>query len=36
MQLGITNDAAAQTARQAGLKVVMDACMMVERRKYRR
>lgn len=32
MQEGIINHAAADTARQAGLQVVMDACMMVEHR----
>ena len=30
MQLGITNKEAAQTAREAGLQVVMDRCMRVE------
>jgi predicted CoA-binding protein len=30
MQLGIVNEQAAQAARQAGLVVVMDKCMMVE------
>ena len=35
MQLGIVNDVAAQRAVDAGLDVVMDACMMVEhRRRY--
>ena len=33
MQEGIVNQAAAETAHQAGLQVVMDACMMVEHRK---
>lgn len=33
MQAGIINENAAQNARQAGLKVVMDACMMVEHRR---
>lgn len=30
MQLGIRNDEAAEAAREAGLDVVMDHCMMVE------
>jgi len=30
MQLGIVNEEAAQTARQAGLVVVMNKCLMVE------
>lgn len=34
MQLGIVNEVAAQQAAQAGLEVVMDACMMVEHRRY--
>jgi predicted CoA-binding protein len=33
MQLGIINENAAAKARQAGLDVVMDACMMVEHRR---
>jgi predicted CoA-binding protein len=33
MQLGITNEKAAATARAAGLAVVMDACMLVEHRR---
>lgn len=33
MQLGIVNDEAAAKARQAGLDVVMDACMMIEHRR---
>ncbi|HWQ83517.1 MAG TPA: CoA-binding protein [Anaerolineales bacterium] len=33
MQQGIINQAAAEAARQAGLLVVMDTCMMVEHRK---
>jgi predicted CoA-binding protein len=32
MQLGIRNEAAARRAREAGLEVVMDACMLVEHR----
>lgn len=34
MQLGIVHKGAAQQARQAGLDVVMDACMMVEHRRW--
>ncbi len=34
MQLGISNEAAAEKARQAGLDVVQDACMMVEHRRW--
>lgn len=30
MQLGIVNDEAARTARNAGLEVVMDRCMRIE------
>lgn len=33
MQLGITNAEAADSARDAGLQVVMDHCMMVEHRR---
>ena len=33
MQEGIINEAAAQTARDAGLQVVMDACMRVTHRR---
>lgn len=36
MQQGITNQSAAEKARQAGLLVVMDACMMVEHRQRNR
>lgn len=32
MQLGITNEKAAESARAAGLHVVMNACMLVEHR----
>ena len=35
MQLGIFNQEAADRAVQAGLEVVMDACMMVEHRRWR-
>jgi predicted CoA-binding protein len=34
MQLGILNEQAARAARLAGLSVVMDACMMVEHRRW--
>lgn len=34
MQLGIYNKEAADIASRAGLKVVMDACMMVEHRRW--
>ncbi len=34
MQLGIANEQAAEVARQAGLEVVMDACMLVEHRRW--
>ena len=33
MQLGIVNDEAARRAKEAGLTVVMDRCMMVEHRR---
>ena len=35
MQMGIVNEEAAETARKAGLIVVMDKCMMVEHRRLR-
>jgi predicted CoA-binding protein len=35
MQLGIVNEEAAETARKAGLTVIMDRCMMVEHRRLR-
>lgn len=34
MQQGIINETAAEAAQSAGLQVVMDACMMVEHRRY--
>ena len=34
MQLGLAHNAAADTARKAGLKVVMDRCMKVERARF--
>ena len=34
MQLGISNQPAAEKARQAGLEVVMDACMLVEHQRW--
>jgi predicted CoA-binding protein len=36
MQQGIRHDGAAAAARQAGLDVVMDACMLVEHRRWKR
>ena len=33
MQLGIANEASAEKARQAGLDVVQDACIMIEHRR---
>lgn len=35
MQTGIRNEPSAERARQAGLLVVQDACMMVEHRRFR-
>jgi len=35
MQLGITNDAAAEKAKAAGLDVVQDACMLVEHKRWK-
>jgi predicted CoA-binding protein len=34
MQLGIVNEQAAETAKQAGLTVVMNKCMMVEHKRF--
>lgn len=34
MQLGLSHPAAAARARAAGISVVMDACMMVEHRRW--
>ena len=34
MQLGIVNEKAAQTAKKAGLIVVMDKCMMIEHKHF--
>ena len=34
MQLGIVNEQAAETAKKAGLTVVMNKCMMVEHRRF--
>lgn len=34
MQSGIINESAAATARSVGLKVVMDACMLVEHKRW--
>ena len=36
MQLGIINEGAAEIAREAGLEVVMDACILVEHRIWQR
>ncbi|MCL4350299.1 MAG: CoA-binding protein [Candidatus Thermoplasmatota archaeon] len=33
MQLGVTNESAAAKARERGIKVIMDRCIMVEHRK---
>ncbi|HLE75595.1 MAG TPA: CoA-binding protein [Candidatus Bathyarchaeia archaeon] len=34
MQLGIVNEQAAETAKKAGLTVVMNKCMMVEHKRF--
>jgi hypothetical protein len=34
MQLGIVNEQAAETAKKAGLEVIMDKCMMVEHKRF--
>jgi predicted CoA-binding protein len=36
MQLGVVHEAAAQKARQAGIRVVMDRCIMEEHKKLNR
>ncbi len=36
MQLGIAHEAAASKAAAAGLRIVQDACMLVEHRKYKK
>jgi predicted CoA-binding protein len=36
VQMGIWNDEAAKTAEQAGIRVVMDRCIMVEHRRLMR
>jgi len=35
MQLGIVNNSAADMAKKAGMKVVMDQCIMVEHKRWR-
>ena len=35
MQLGISNDAAAERLARAGIRVVQNRCLMVEHRRYR-
>ena len=36
MQLGIVNEEAAKRAKEAGFKVVMDRCMMMEHKRLSR